>query len=508
MSFSGGPIHTKRAPRKQTFTVLVCGASGTGKSAFINTFVGHKVLYDSERAPESSGAVHFQPTAVELDNQLSDGARLALTMVETENFGTALDHSSDVDAVARFIENRFDEVLAEESRIRRNPRFKDNRVDACIYFIEPTGHGLREIDVLALRRLASIVNVIPVLARADTLTPSEVVANKRLVSEDMRFYDLETFGFQYAEDGSSNNLREESELAAALPFAITTSSEFGERGEALFVRRLTYGSVHVLDPQQSDFQMLRNALVDEFLMELKDRTHDVLYENFRTQRLDPKAQHRQSMLMPQQLAEHAARLKQAQIDRENAMLRERERRVNAEIQAKQALLAERERQLCQLDQQVAEKQAQPELAASGSTQSFASQSTSLDTETSQTYQRPSQASRPPPIDLGYVDTVDGDEVQTGGISPGSEFEEPQSASSRKSQFDPYEQSAEPRLRHKPSQKELRDHTDQLHAELGDLETQRQSIQQQYTSVSNMPSQGSRQSSDQMLPLNIKKTAQT
>jgi cell division control protein 11 len=40
-----------------------------------------------------------------------------------------------------YIERHYDDVLAEESRIKRNPRFYDNRVHALLYFIPPTGHA-------------------------------------------------------------------------------------------------------------------------------------------------------------------------------------------------------------------------------------------------------------------------------------------------------------------------------------------------------------------------------
>lgn len=39
------------------------------------------------------------------------------------------------------LERQYDDILAEESRIRRNPRFRDNRVHALLYFIPPTGHS-------------------------------------------------------------------------------------------------------------------------------------------------------------------------------------------------------------------------------------------------------------------------------------------------------------------------------------------------------------------------------
>jgi cell division control protein 11 len=44
--------------------------------------------------------------------------------------------------IVGYLERQFDHILAEESRIKRNPRFRDNRVHAMLYFITPTGHGL------------------------------------------------------------------------------------------------------------------------------------------------------------------------------------------------------------------------------------------------------------------------------------------------------------------------------------------------------------------------------
>jgi cell division control protein 11 len=43
--------------------------------------------------------------------------------------------------ISGYLERQYDDILAEESRIKRNPRFRDNRVHALLYFITPTGHG-------------------------------------------------------------------------------------------------------------------------------------------------------------------------------------------------------------------------------------------------------------------------------------------------------------------------------------------------------------------------------
>lgn len=43
--------------------------------------------------------------------------------------------------ISSYLERQYDDILAEESRIKRNPRFRDNRVHALLYFIAPTGHA-------------------------------------------------------------------------------------------------------------------------------------------------------------------------------------------------------------------------------------------------------------------------------------------------------------------------------------------------------------------------------
>ena len=72
------------------------------------------------------------------------------------------------DEILGFLERQYDDILSEESRIRRNPRFRDNRVHALIYFIAPTGHSLREMDIELMRRLSPRVNVIPVIGKSDS----------------------------------------------------------------------------------------------------------------------------------------------------------------------------------------------------------------------------------------------------------------------------------------------------------------------------------------------------
>lgn len=57
----------------------------------------------------------------------------------------------------------------------------DNRVHACVYFIQPTGHSLKPLDIEVMRRLHTKVNLIPVIAKSDTLTDEEIALFKQRV---------------------------------------------------------------------------------------------------------------------------------------------------------------------------------------------------------------------------------------------------------------------------------------------------------------------------------------
>jgi septin family protein len=43
--------------------------------------------------------------------------------------------------IVGYLERQYDDILAEQSRIKRYPRYRDNRVHALLYFIPPTGHA-------------------------------------------------------------------------------------------------------------------------------------------------------------------------------------------------------------------------------------------------------------------------------------------------------------------------------------------------------------------------------
>lgn len=57
--------------------------------------------------------------------------------------------------------------------------------DRRVAWVALTRHALREMDIELMRKLSSRVNVIPVIGRSDSLTPSELVLFKKRVMEDI-----------------------------------------------------------------------------------------------------------------------------------------------------------------------------------------------------------------------------------------------------------------------------------------------------------------------------------
>ena len=56
-------------------------------------------------------------------------------------------------------------------------------------------------------------------------------------------------------------------------------------GRQVRARTYPWGTVEVDNPRHSDFLAIRSALLHSHLADLKEITHDFLYENYRTEKL-------------------------------------------------------------------------------------------------------------------------------------------------------------------------------------------------------------------------------
>lgn len=281
----------KHLKRGINFTVMVVGQSGSGRSTFINTLCGQQVVDVSTTVmlPTDTSTqidVQLREETVELEDD--EGVKIQLNIIDTPGFGDSLDNSPSFNVISDYIRHQYDEILLEESRVRRNPRFKDGRVHCCLYLINPTGHGLKEIDVQFIQTLGPFVNVIPIVSKADSLTPEELKLNKKLIMEDIDYYNLPIYNFPFDEDDiSDEDYETNTYLRSLLPFTVIGSNEVYDLGDGTVIRgrRYPWGTLDVEDSSLSDFVVLRNTLLISHLHDFKDYTHEILYERYRTEAL-------------------------------------------------------------------------------------------------------------------------------------------------------------------------------------------------------------------------------
>ncbi|CAJ0639724.1 11646_t:CDS:10 [Entrophospora sp. SA101] len=330
----------KNVKKGLQFTVMVVGASGSGRTTFVNTLCGKEVLSkkscdDPENALVEEG-IRIKPVTVELEE---DGVRIALTIVDTPGFGDNIDNGFCFQEIVGYLERQYDDILAEESRIKRNPRFRDNRVHALLYFITPTGHSLREIDIELMKKLSPRVNVIPVIGKADTCTPSELVDFKNRIMDDIDHYNIPIYNFPYdIEEDDDETVEENKEIIV--------------NGRSVRGRQYPWGVVEVNNPQHSDFARLRSALLSSHLQDLKEITHDFLYENYRTEKLSKTVDNPSDDVNILPETSKNVKIKEEQLKREEEKLREIELKVTREITERRQELLAKEEALRNLEAQI------------------------------------------------------------------------------------------------------------------------------------------------------------
>lgn len=331
------------------FTLMVVGQLGCGRLTFINSLCGQEVVTPLLTVPTPENAhldreLSLRLETVELED--AEGVKILLSLIDTPGFGDLIDNEQTFEQITDYIRRQYEEILLEESRVRRNPRFKDGRVHALLYFIVPTGHGLREMDIVVMRELAGLVNVIPVLSKSDSLTRAELELNKQLVNEDIRHYNIPIYDFPFDLDyDDEETIEANTYLKSLIPFAVVGSNETYETEQGVVrARKYPWGLVDIEDVLQSDFAVLRNALLISHLQDLKEHTHEVLYEKFRTEALSKEEKEEDSR--------GGYGTREEQIKAEEDRLREYEEKVEKELLRKRQELLDRERELREMEERL------------------------------------------------------------------------------------------------------------------------------------------------------------
>lgn len=340
------------------------GAKNSGKTSFIS-FLRHSLALPSVKQPDaaqssgskSSFTSHYLETEME-------GERVGLTLWDSAGLEK---HIIDLQLreMATFVESKFEETFLEEQKVQRTPGVKDTHIHCVLLVLDPirldgtvstlaaaqkTGAGIAgigglddEMDLQVIRALWGKTTVIPVIAKADTLTAGHMSFLKRAVWDSLKgakldpleALDLEGDEDEFDDaldeadeedekDGEANSLEEESNEeededgaapkskrnghARQISLAATVSSTNGDEPPYIPMsilspdpydlpphvkasktgkigRRFPWGFADPYDPEHCDFVRLRDSIFSEWRGDLRDLARTKWYENWRTSRL-------------------------------------------------------------------------------------------------------------------------------------------------------------------------------------------------------------------------------
>lgn len=261
-----------------TFNILCIGETGIGKSTLIDTLFNTK--FDWEESSHLEPKVRLNKSTYDLNES---NVRMKLSIVETVGFGDQLDKEESYSIVKNYLDAQFECFLQEELKIKRNfSILNDTRVHCCLYFICPTGHSLKILDVMIMKKLDKHVNIIPVIAKADMIAKNELVKFKQNIMRDISAHGIRIYQFPIDDDMIELNTG----MNSHMPFAVVGSSDMVKVGTKLVrARQYPWGVVVVDNEAHNDFVKLREMLIRTNMQDLIETTHNKHYECYRSQRL-------------------------------------------------------------------------------------------------------------------------------------------------------------------------------------------------------------------------------
>ncbi|XP_023511333.2 septin-14 isoform X1 [Equus caballus] len=258
-----------------SFNILCVGETGIGKSTLIDTLFNTNLKDKKSSHFYSNVGLKIQTYKLQENN-----VQLKLTVVNTVGYGDQINKEASYQPIVDYIDAQFEAYLQEELKIKRSfIDYHDSRIHVCLYFISPTGHSLKSLDLLTLKNIDTKVNIIPLIAKADTLSKSDLQKFKfkimnELVSHGIQIYQFPTDDQSTAQVNSSMN--------GHLPLAVVGSTDEVKVGKRVVRgRQYPWGVLQVENENHCDFVKLRDILLSTNMEDLKQQTHTWHYENYR-----------------------------------------------------------------------------------------------------------------------------------------------------------------------------------------------------------------------------------
>ncbi|XP_036028021.1 septin-14 isoform X2 [Onychomys torridus] len=260
-----------------SFNILCVGETGIGKSTLINTLFNTNMK--ENKTSHFYSKVGLKVKTFEL---LETNIPLKLTVVKTVGYGDQINKEASYQPVVEYLDAQFELYLQEELKIKRSlGDYQDSRIHVCFYFISPTGHSLKSLDLLTLKNIDRRVNIIPLIAKADSLSKSDLQRFKGNIMRELASHGIQIYQFPVDDETSA-----QVSTPGLLPFAVVGGMEEVKVGKRMVRgRHYPWGVLQVENESHCDFVKLRDLLLSTNMEDLKDQTHVQHYECYRRSRL-------------------------------------------------------------------------------------------------------------------------------------------------------------------------------------------------------------------------------
>lgn len=274
------------------FSLMVAGESGLGKTTFVNTLFGDQLMGQRKTGTsDRTSAIEIHKAKYEDIN----GFSVDFTVIDTPGFGDYINNEFACLPLRTYIDTQHRlYMLSDEQPVRHQK--KDTRVHVCLYFLRPSGRGLVELDIRVLTELSSRVNLIPVIAKADSFTPAELEYNKQLIRQAIIDNNIRVYCPNMDENPANVAIYETILQKEGVPYAVICSNDLTGRTKQqkenidgmvqtvnVNIRGRAYdgGTAEVENSEHCDFEKLLRVLMKESMLHLIDTTVNIHYENYR-----------------------------------------------------------------------------------------------------------------------------------------------------------------------------------------------------------------------------------
>lgn len=127
-------------------------------------------------------------------------------MIETSGYGDQINKENSHQEIVAYVDAQYELYLQEELGMSRKFRqINDSRVHLCLYFLTPTGHSLKALDLNTMKALDRKVNILPILAKSDTIGKSELGEFKKRIMTELNLNGVNVYEFPTNENDSNVN---------------------------------------------------------------------------------------------------------------------------------------------------------------------------------------------------------------------------------------------------------------------------------------------------------------